>query len=254
MDLFDLQGKVAIVTGGNRGIGLGIARSLARAGASVAIAGRNAEKGAEACDRIGADGGTATFISVDIADEASSRAMISAAASRLGRLDILVNNAGFNIRRTPEEMTVDEFRQVLDTNLVGPFVCAQAAYPHLKAAGGGKIINVSSVAAFITGSRQAAYAPSKAGLVQLTRVLAAAWAKDNIQVNAILPGWVDTDMTAKNSQTIPGFAQQVVARTPASRWGRPDDFAGLAVYLASRASHFMTGSAIVLDGGYSFSV
>ena len=153
MDQFDLHGKVAIVTGGNRGIGLGIARSLASAGASVAIAGRNAEKGAEACERICADGGTATFISVDIADYVSSRAMISEAASRLGRLDILVNNAGFNIRRTPEEMTVDEFRQVLDTNLVGPFVCAQAAYPHLKAAGGGKIINVSSLAAFITGAR-----------------------------------------------------------------------------------------------------
>ena len=253
MKLFELSGKVALITGGTQGIGYGIAEGLAQAGANVAISARNSETGEQARARLLNYGNEVIFVQVDVADEASCRNMIGEAVSRLGRLDILVNNAGFNIRKTPDEMTVSEFRQVLNTNLVGPFICSQAAHSHMKKAGGGKIINISSIAAHNAGARQTAYAPSKSGLVQLTRVQASAWAKDNIRVNAILPGWVDTEMTAKNSQTIPGFSERVAARTPLGRWGKPNDIAGIAIYLASDASSFMTGSAIVLDGGYIFS-
>ncbi len=137
---------------------------------------------------------------------------------------------------------------MIDANLTGALACSQAAYPHLKKIGGGKIINVASVAAYLALPRMTAYAPSKAGLVQLTRVLASAWAKDNIQVNSVLPGWVDTDMARGVSQNL---LQKVIERAPVGRLGKPEEFAGIAVYLASRASDFMTGSAIVLDGGYS---
>ncbi len=253
MKLFDLSGKVALVTGGTRGIGFGIAEGLAQAGANIAICARNADAGEKASAQLLRYGSEVFFVPADVADESSCRNMIGEVVTRFGQLDIVVNNAGFNIRKTPDEMTVSEFRQVLDTNLVGPFTCSQAAHSHMKESGGGKIINVSSIAAHNAGARQTAYAPSKSGLVQLTRVQASAWAKDNIRVNAILPGWVDTEMTGKNSQTIPGFSERVAARTPLGRWGKPSDFAALAIYLASDASSFMTGSAIILDGGYIFS-
>lgn len=254
MRIFDLTGKVAVVTGGNGGIGLGMAKGLAEAGADIVVAARNAEKAATACVELRALGRRAEFVQLDVANEASCRGMIEQAVACMGRLDILVNNAGMNIRKPPEIMTSDEFRMVIDTNVTGAFVCAQAAYPHLLRAGGGKIINVASLATKLALPRMTAYAPSKAALVQLTRTQASAWAKDNIQVNAVLPGWIDTEWTQRSAQTAAGFAQKVIERTPAGRWGRPDDFAGVAVYLASSASAYMTGSEVVIDGGYSFSV
>ena len=184
MTLFDLKGKVALVTGGNGGIGLGMARGLATAGAKVAIAGRDRAKNADALKTLAG----AVAVEADLREEKACRAMVEEAATRLGRLDILVNNAGTNIRKRPEEYSLEEWKLVLDTNLTSAFVAAQAAYPHLKRAGGGKIVNIGSMMSLFGASFVAPYGASKGGIVQLTRALACAWAKDNIQVNAVLPG------------------------------------------------------------------
>ena len=248
MDPFDLDGKAALVTGGNGGIGLGMAQGLARAGARVAIAGRDRQKNAAALERLGAG---ACALVADVCDEASCRGMVAEAAERLGRLDILVNNAGINIRKDPQDYSLDEWRRVLDANLTSAFVACQAAHPHLVRAKGGKIINIGSMMSLFGASFVAPYGASKGGLVQLTRALACAWAKDNIQVNAVLPGWIDTALTRRARGEVQGLHERVLARTPAGRWGEPADLAGIAVFLASRASDFITGTAIPVDGGYS---
>jgi 2-deoxy-D-gluconate 3-dehydrogenase len=171
--------------------------------------------------------------------------------ARFGRLDILVNNAGTNIRKPPQDYSLDEWKTILDTNLTSAFVCSQAAYPALVKAGGGKIINTGSMTSIFGAGFAAPYSASKGAIVQLSKALASAWAKDNIQVNAILPGWIDTELTRQARQDLPGLHDRVLARTPAARWGDPDDFAGIAIFLASRASDFVTGAAIPVDGGYS---
>jgi 2-deoxy-D-gluconate 3-dehydrogenase len=253
MKLFDLSGKVAVVTGGNGGIGLGMAKGLASAGASIAIAAQNAAKAEAAVAELKALGAKAAFFAVDVASEESCRAMIAAVAAGLGRIDILVNNAGIAIRKRPEAYTDSEWHKVVDINLTGTFACSQAAYPHLKKAGGGKIINIGSMMSIFGGPLSAPYAASKGAVVQLTKSLAVAWAKDNIQVNAILPGWIDTDLTVSARAQMEGLNEKVLARTPNARWGHPGDFAGIAVFLASSASDFVTGTAIPIDGGFSVS-
>jgi 2-deoxy-D-gluconate 3-dehydrogenase len=251
MTPFDLSGRVAIVTGGNGGIGLGMARGLAAAGAAVVLAARNAEKGEVAVASLIASGAKSAFIAFDVADEGSCRAMIEEAVGRFGRLDILVNNAGTSIRKPPESYTAAEWHAVLDTNLTGALFCSQAAYPAMKQAGGGKIINIGSMYSIFGTSYGAAYAASKGALVQLTKSLAIAWAKDNIQVNAVLPGWIDTELTQGARRHVAELHERVLARTPAGRWGVPEDLAGIAVFLAAPASDFVTGAAIPVDGGYS---
>jgi 2-deoxy-D-gluconate 3-dehydrogenase len=251
MKLFDLTGRVAIVTGGNGGIGLGMARGLAQAGAAVAVAGRNAAKSEAAVKELQALGAKAATVKVDVTSQASCREMVDKTVEKFGRLDILVNNAGTNIRKQPQEYTLEEWHTVLDTNLTSAFACSQAAYPAMVRAGGGKIINIGSMMSIFGASFTAAYAASKGGMVQLTRALATAWAKDNIQVNAVLPGWIDTELTRKAREQIAGLHERVLARTPTGRWGTPDDHAGIAVFLASPASDFVTGTAIPVDGGYS---
>lgn len=249
--MFDLTGRVALVTGGNGGIGLGMARGLAAAGASIVIAGRDAAKANQALAELTALGAAAAFVPFDALHEASCKQAIAAATQKFGRLDILVNNAGTTVRKPPQEITAEEWRTVMDTNLSAAFFCSQAAYPHMVKAGGGKIINIGSMMSIFASSYAAPYAASKAGIVQLSRALAVAWAKDNIQVNAILPGWVDTALTRAARIEVPGLNERVLARTPAARWGSPGDFAGIAVFLASRAADFITGAAIPVDGGYS---
>jgi len=248
MTMFDLTGLAAVVTGGNGGIGLGMARGLAEAGASVVVAARKAEKAAAA---LAALGDRSIFIALDVTDETSCRAMIEQTSDRLGRLDILVNNAGTSIRKPPEAYTAAEWHAVLDTNLTGAFLCSQAAHPIMKRSGGGKIINIGSMFALFGSAYAAPYAASKGALVQLTKSLAAAWAADNIQVNAVLPGWIDTELTRDARQQVAGLHERVLARTPAGRWGVPGDLAGIAVFLASAASDFITGAAIPVDGGFS---
>jgi 2-deoxy-D-gluconate 3-dehydrogenase len=254
MSPFDLSGRVAIVTGGNGGIGLGMAQGLAAAGAMVVLAGRNGGKGAAAVKEITQAGGKAEFAEVDVTSEASCRALIDGAASRHGRLDILVNNAGTNIRKVPDILKLEEWHKVMDTNLTSAFVCSHAAYPHMKKAGRGKIINIGSMMSIFAAPFSPAYAASKGGIVQFARACATAWAKDNIQVNSILPGWIDTELTQGARREVEGLHERVLARTPAGRWGDPMDFAGVAVFLASSASDFVTGTAIPVDGGYSVQV
>jgi len=251
MRLFDLSGKVAIVTGGNGGIGLGMAKGLAEAGAAVVVAGRNEAKNAEAVAELARLGARAIAVRVDVSSEESCRAMVAKTVQELGRLDILVNNAGTNIRKRPEEYSLEEWRTILETNLTSAFVCSVAAYPEMKKVGGGKIVNIGSMMSIFGASFTTPYAASKGGIVQMTKAMACAWAQDNIQVNAVLPGWIDTALTRQARAQIPGLHEKVVARTPAGRWGVPEDFAGIAVFLCSPASDFLTGAAIPVDGGYS---
>ncbi|HEY6700508.1 MAG TPA: glucose 1-dehydrogenase [Pseudolabrys sp.] len=251
MTMFDLQKRVAFVTGGNGGIGLGMAKGLASAGASVVIAGRNKAKAQSALSELRALGAQADFVDLDVLDGASCREAVQRTAERFGRLDILVNNAGTTVRKQPQDLTAQDWHLVMDTNLTSAFLCSQAAYPHMLRAGGGKIINIGSMMSVFASSYAAPYAASKGGIVQLARSMAVAWAKDNIQVNAILPGWVDTDLTRQAREQVQGLNERVLARTPAQRWGAPEDFAGIAVFLASPASNFITGAAIPVDGGYS---
>ena len=250
--MFDLSGKVAIVTGGDGGIGLGMARGLARAGASLVVAARNPEKSAVAVAELEALGAQAIAIETDVSSEGSIEALVEQAVAHFGRLDVLVNNAGTNVRLPAQELTLEQWHQVLDTNLTGAFLCAKAAYPYLR--GGGKVINVGSMLSLFGSAVAAAYGASKGGVVQLTKSLAVGWAADGIQVNAILPGWIDTALTRTAREQLPGLNERVLARSPSGRWGVPADFEGIAVFLASAASNFITGAAIPVDGGYSSEV
>ncbi len=252
--MFDLKGKVALVTGGNGGIGLGIARGLARAGAAIAVVGRNAGKNGTAVAELEALGIKAIGIVADVTDRAQVDRAVAETVAKLGGLDILVANAGTNIRRKPQDYTAAEWHQVVDANLTSMFQCCQAAYPEMVRRGGGKIVTIGSMTSLFGFDVAPVYAATKGAAVQLTRSLASAWAKDNIQVNSILPGWIDTDLTKRARELIPTLHDKVVDRTPAKRWGVPGDFEGIAVFLCSDASDFVTGTAIPVDGGFSSSL
>jgi 2-deoxy-D-gluconate 3-dehydrogenase len=249
--MFELKGRVAIVTGGNGGIGLGMARGLAKAGARVVVAARNAAKSKAAVEELKALGSDAFAVSVDVTDEKSVNDMAVAVVEKCGGIGILVNNSGINIRVPPHDMALEQWRQVIDVNLTGAFLCAKAVHPHMKRAKGGKVINIGSMLSIFGAAYAPAYAASKGGVVQLTKSQAVAWAKDNIQVNALLPGWIDTELTKKAREQVDGLHERVLARTPAGRWGVPADFEGVAVFLASSGSDFITGTAFAIDGGYS---
>jgi 2-dehydro-3-deoxy-D-gluconate 5-dehydrogenase len=249
--VFDLKGRVAIVTGGNGGIGLGMARGLAGAGASVVVAGRNAEKSQAAVRELGKLGAEALAVTVDVTDEPAVERLVATTRDRFGRVDILINNAGTNIRKSLHEYSLEEWHRVMNTNLTSAFLCSRAVYPSMKAAGGGKVINIGSMMSIFGASFSPAYGASKGGIVQLTKSTAIAWAPDNIQVNAVLPGWIDTELTQGARREVPWLHESVLKRTPARRWGTIDDMAGVAVFLASSASDFVTGTFIPVDGGYS---
>jgi 2-deoxy-D-gluconate 3-dehydrogenase len=250
--MFDLTGRVAIVTGGNGGLGLGMARGLASAGARLVIAARNRDKSLRAVaelEQLGTAGALA--IETDVTDQRSVENLLDETCARCGRLDILINNAGINIRKLPQHLTLAEWHRVIDTNLTSAYLCSHAAYPRMKQAGGGKIINVGSMMSMFGAGFAPAYAASKGGIVQLTKACASAWARDNIQVNAILPGWIDTELTQGARKEIPGLHDNVLQRTPAGRWGTIDDLRGVAVFLGGPGSDFVTGASITVDGGYS---
>ncbi|NQV99003.1 MAG: glucose 1-dehydrogenase [Rhodospirillales bacterium] len=252
--MFDLSGRVAIVTGGNGGIGLGMASGLAEAGADVVIVGRNTDKNASAVATIEAAGGKAMAVETDVCNEAAVARMVETVVAERGAIHILVNNAGTSVRKRPEDLTLEDWHHVLDTNLTSAFLCSNACYPHMKAAGGGKILNNGSMLSLFGSPWGAAYGASKGGIMQYTRSQAAAWAADNIQVNCYLPGWINTELTVGARKYAPDLEAKVTARTPAGRWGEPQDLAGLAVYLASPASDFLTGTAIPIDGGFSIGI
>jgi 2-deoxy-D-gluconate 3-dehydrogenase len=249
--MFDLKGRVAIVTGGNGGIGLGMARGLAGAGAHIVVAARDAGKSRTAVQDLAARGVEAHAVATDVTDEGAVGRLVEATLQRFGRLDVLVNNAGINVRKPVHELALEEWRRVLDTNLTSAFLCSRAAYPAFKTAGGGKIINIGSMMSIFGASFAPVYSASKGGIVQLTKSTAVAWARDNIQVNAVLPGWIDTELTQNARREVPELNENILRRTPAGRWGGIDDMAGVAVFLASRASDFVTGAVIPVDGGYS---
>jgi len=251
MNLFDLSGKVALVTGGNGGIGLGMAQGMASCGASIVISGRNAEKAQTALESLRPFGVKTAFIAADVTKKADCVRLVAETEVQFGRLDILVNNAGTAIRKMPEDYTEEEWHTVLDTNLTSAFLLSQAAYHAMKRAGGGKMINIGSMMSLFGAPYAAPYGSSKGGIVQMTKALATAWAGENIQVNAVLPGWIDTDLTKRARQQVSGLHERVENRTPAGRWGTPADMAGIAAFLASSASDFVSGAAIPVDGGYS---
>jgi 2-deoxy-D-gluconate 3-dehydrogenase len=252
--MFDLNGKVAIVTGGNGGIGLGMARGLASAGARVVIAGRNQEKSEAAVAELRELKYDALAIPVDVTSPASVESLFAKTASQCGRVDILINNAGTTVRKAPQDLSLDEWHFVMETNVTSAFLCARSAYPHFKQAGGGKIINIGSIFSNFGASFASAYGASKGAVLQLTKSLASAWAIDNIQCNAVLPGWIDTDLTRQARKQVDGLNERVLARSPSGRWGRTEDFAGVAVFLSSAASDFVNGTALLVDGGYSIQV
>lgn len=251
MSLFDLTGKTAIVTGGNGGIGLGMAIGLAGAGAAVAVLGRNETKSRAAAETIKNQTGVdALVITADVANPADVERAAAEALERFGRVDILFNNAGVNIRKPPQDLTLDDWNHVMSANLTSAFLMAKAVYPSMKEHGGGKIVNIGSMTSVFGSSFASPYSTSKGGIVQLTKSLALAWAADNIQVNAILPGWFDTEMTYQAREQIPGLHERVLSRIAVGRWAKPEDMAGTAVWLASRASDYVTGIAVPVDGGY----
>lgn len=250
---FNLNNKVAIVTGGNGGIGLAIALGLSEFGANVVITGRNKKKNHAAAQLIKKRGGDALCCETDIRNITSCQQLFKMAYRKFGKIDILINNAGVTIRKPPDELTLDDWKKVIDTNLTGAFLCSQTSYKYFLESGAGKIINIGSMLTIFGMPMSAAYGASKGGIVQLGRSLATAWAKDNIQVNSILPGWIDTDMAASSRAYTQTLHEKILQRTPAQRWGIPSDISGLAVFLSSSASDFITGTAIPVDGGYSIS-
>ncbi len=254
MKMFDLSGKVAVVTGGNGGIGLGMACGLAEAGARVAIVGRNPDKNAKAVEKIKGLGGEAIAVEADVCNADAVDQMVKTVVAAFGGIHILVNNAGTNVRKRPEEYTEEEWHFVIDTNLTSAFLCSKACYGEMKKAGGGKVLNNGSMLSIFGSPWGSAYGSSKGGIMQFTRSQATAWAEDNIQVNCFLPGWINTELTQLARQQIPTLNDKVLSRTPAGRWGEPEDLAGLAVFLASPASDFLTGTAIPIDGGFSVTI
>jgi NAD(P)-dependent dehydrogenase (short-subunit alcohol dehydrogenase family) len=253
---FDLGGKVALVTGGNGGIGLGMADAIAQAGANVAIWGTNRDKNAAAKAQLSAHGIDAEAFECNVADEAAVDATMQATLDRFGRLDGCFANAGVTGRGAKSflDITADEWRRVLSVNLDGTFFTFKAALRHMVAraeAGdpGGRLVAVSSLASVSGPARNEHYAASKGALNAMTFALAVEFARHQITANAILPGWIETDMTG-NLFSNEKFAAAAGKRIPMRRWGRPDDFGGLAVYLMSDASRYHTGQLLQIDGGY----
>ena len=249
IDIFDLTGKVAIVTGGNQGIGLAISRGLAQAGAAVIIANRRAEEGAKAAESLKKEGLKAISIPTDVSDESSVAALVSKVIDSYGKIDVLVNNAGVIIRKPAEEMSREDWDHIMNTNLRGVFFCCQLVGREMIKQKKGKIINISSDASQRAMPERSVYATSKAGLSHLTRCLAVEWAKYNINVNAIGPGPTITPLNQKYFEENPDKLQQTKQAIPMGRMGDTSDYMGAAVFLASKASNFVTGQTLLVEGG-----
>jgi len=249
MDIFDLSGKIAVVTGGNRGIGFGIARGLAKAGATVVIANRDKASGQKAAELLGREGFNVVAIPTDVNSVSSIEAMVSKVINDFGRIDILVNNAGILLRKPIIEVTEEDFDQVINTNLRGLFFCCQLVGREMIKNRKGKIINISSIMSQIAWPDRAVYAASKAAVAHLTRALAVEWAKYNITVNSIGPGTIVTDINRKIFEEHPEEFKKIIEAIPRGRQGYPEDCVGLAILFASDASDFITGQNVIADGG-----
>lgn len=247
---FDLTGKTSIVTGGNGGIGFGIAKGLLEAGSNVVLAARDEAKTRSAVRELNGCGGTVVGVKVDVSDELSVESMVETAIEKFGKIDVLVNNAGITVRKQPQEYSLKEWNDVINVNLTGTFLCSRHVYPNMVRSGAGKIINIGSMTSVFGSDWVASYSASKGGVVQLTKSLAISWASHNIQVNAILPGWIHTDLTATIREQFPDRYRSITSRIPQGRWAEPYELAGTAVFLSSPASDYVTGVAIPVDGGY----
>jgi NAD(P)-dependent dehydrogenase (short-subunit alcohol dehydrogenase family) len=249
--MFDLSGRVAVVTGGNGGIGLGIARGLAQAGAAIAIWARDAAKSEAAVKELEGLGVRALALPCDVGDEAQLASAVAETVSALGRIDVCVANAGFGLLKSTLELSLEEWRQVTRVDLDGVFLTFREVARHMVArGGGGKLIAISSIGEIFGMPKQESYAASKGGLGTLVRSLAVELARHDIQVNAVQPGWIATE-PMKPLMDWKVFHDTIVHRTPARRFGTPDDVAGACVYLASDAARFHTGDTLRVDGGYS---
>jgi len=247
-----VKDRVAIVTGSAMGIGAGIASVLAREGAKVVVADVNDEEGRRTADRLRGIGGEVMFIRTDVGDETQVRAMVDRTVSQHGRLHILVNNAAIGVYTPVHETTTEAWERCLRVNLTGPFLCSKYALPHLKASGGGAIVNIASVHAYQNVGGTAPYAASKGGLAALTRVMAIDYAKNNIRVNAICPGWIYTPLIEgifKASGDAEGMKRQVAQRQLLGRLGTPEDIGHAVLYLVSNESSFVTGASLFVDSG-----
>jgi 2-dehydro-3-deoxy-D-gluconate 5-dehydrogenase len=249
--LFDLTGRVAIVTGGNRGIGHAMALGLARAGASVAVLARNAEQNQMVLAELKAIGSPAMVLPLDVTDRAALAPAVAEVESTLGGVDILVNNAGIvSLTGGVLNETADVWDKTIETHLNATFLLSQiVARSMVRRKSGGKIINLASMYSIFGSGLVPSYSAAKGAIVQLTKSLAIELAPHNIQVNAIAPGWIETDMTAAVRSS--PMNDEIIARTPARRWGKSDEIIGATVFLASRAADFITGATLPVDGGYS---
>ena len=252
LDKFSLKGQVGIVTGGGQGLGKVFCHAFAEAGADIIVAEANADTGNATAEEIKATGRRAIAITTDVRDPASVDAMTVRAVAHFGKIDFLMNNAGITKWADAQAISLDDWRNVIDVNLNGLFYCCQAIGRHMIARKSGRIINIASMSGLIVNRPQAqsAYNTSKAAVIHLTKSLAAEWAQYNIRVNAICPGYMGTPM-AKPFFDDPQYGGEWIKMIPMQRAGEPEELAPLAVYLASEASSYMTGSAIVIDGGYT---
>ena len=248
--LFDLTGRVVIMTGAGRGLGRTMALALAAAGADLALASRTTPELDSLVEEVEALGRRAIAVPTDVTSPEACEALVAAAVERLGRLDILVNNAGTNVRKSALEITPDEYDFVLQTNLKGYFNGARAAGRRFVEQGSGKVINVSSILGSVALPNQAAYASSKGAIDQLTKVLAIEWATANVQVNGLAPTYFETDLTRPLYED-PERKAFIEERTPMGRWGQPHELAGAVIFLAGDASNFVTGQTILVDGGWT---
>lgn len=255
-ELFDLSGRVAVVTGGNGGIGRAIALGLARAGAAVAVLARNEEKNQRVMDEVRAIGVIGLAVKVDVSARGELHPALKRVEETLGPVSILVNNAGITAVAGVLDQTPEDWDKVIETNLNACFLLSKVAAQSMVKRRQGKVINIASMYSFFGSGFVPSYSAAKGALVQLTKSMAIELAPFNIQVNAIAPGWIETDMTAPVTAAASGSRQallyeEIIRRTPAGRFGNPDECAGTAVFLASRASDFVTGATICVDGGYS---
>ncbi|GAA2911437.1 NAD(P)-dependent dehydrogenase (short-subunit alcohol dehydrogenase family) [Microbacterium keratanolyticum] len=250
MQKFSLEGRVALVTGGNRGIGRGIAQALAEAGAAVAITARTAQAAQDAAAELTAEGHTALGVALDVTDADSVESAVAEVEVALGPIDVLINNAGISIGGAALEIDDDVWTQTLDTNLNGVWRCSRAVGRRMAERGGGTIVNIGSMSAMIVNQPrwQPAYLASKAAVHQLTKALAAEWAAHSIRVNAMAPGYILTEASPVDQ---PEYYASCVEPAAMKRWGTPEELGAVAVFLASEASSFMTGSVLVVDGGYT---
>lgn len=251
MDLptsLDLSDKVAIVTGASQGIGRGIALSLAQCGARVTLAARNGERLQETARQVEAAGGTAYVMATDVTRADQIQAMVDTTLEQFGRIDVLVNNAGIMLQRPLLELSEDDWHHVLDTNLTSVFLCCQRVGKHFVAQQSGKIINITSHWGFLGVSNVAPYCASKGGVIQLTRALAVEWARYNITVNAVAPGYISTELNAE-ARGIEGLRNHMLRQIPLRRFGEVDEIAHLVAFMSSDAANFINGHTIVADGG-----